>query len=156
MFACLFRPPLADRDHPRGDGDRSELLGQEAAESALKVVDALVSLAAEFSPRYERLGDDLVVIDVSGLDRLIGPSRVIGEELRREALARGISAHVAIACTQTAALVLALARPGLTIVDPGREAEALARLPIAIVEKASAVLQPSREVERQSADNALK
>ena len=66
MFACLYRPP--------------------APESAVDV-DALLATAREFSPRYQRHRDDLVSIDVSGLDRLIGPPRTIGEELRRDAAA---------------------------------------------------------------------
>ncbi|MET0212401.1 MAG: hypothetical protein ABW292_05340, partial [Vicinamibacterales bacterium] len=86
-------------------------------------MDALVSVAREFSPRYESSGDALVTIDISGLDRLVGPPSAIGEALRREAATRGVHVHVAIAPTRSAALVIALARPGLTIVDPGRERE---------------------------------
>jgi protein ImuB len=95
----------------------------------------LIAIAQQFSPRYERDRDDLVSVDVSGLERLLGPGRVIGEELRREAIARGIRLHVAIAGTRMAALLLALARPGLTIVEPGGEAEALSSLPLALLEK---------------------
>jgi protein ImuB len=95
----------------------------------------LIAIAQQFSPRYERHGDDLVSIDVSGLERLLGPGRVIGEELRREATARGVRLHVAIAGTRMAALLLALARPGVTIVEPGAEAEALAPVAIGILEK---------------------
>jgi protein ImuB len=94
-----------------------------------------VALAGNFSPRYERHRDDLVTIDVSGLGRLLGPARAIGEELRREAAARGLRVHVALASTRMAALVLVHARPGLTLVEPGEEAEALAPLPIGILEK---------------------
>jgi protein ImuB len=116
MFACLYRPPAVDRTN--------------------RNVDALIALAREFSPRFECHGEALVTIDVSGLDRLVGPPRAIGEELRREATACGLQLHVAIARTRSAALMIALARPGLTIVDPGREREALAPLPLHILEKA--------------------
>ena len=94
-----------------------------------------MAIAQEFSPRYERHRDDLVSIDVSGLERLLGTPRTIGEELRREASARGTRVHVAVAATRMAALVLAHARPGLTVVDPGDEAAALASVPIEILEK---------------------
>ena len=104
--------------------------------AAVNVVDPLVAVAREFSPRYERHRDGLVSIDVSGLDRLIGPPRTIGEELRREAAARGMHVHVAVAATRSAALVLALARPGLTVVEPGGEREIACWIPIAILEKA--------------------
>ena len=95
----------------------------------------MIAIAQQFSPRYERDRDDLVSIDVSGLERLLGPGRVIGEELRREATARGVRLHVAIAGTRMAAMLLALARPGVTIVEPGAEAEALAPVAIGILEK---------------------
>ena len=110
MFACLYQPTAPDRD-----------------------VAALLAIAREFSPRYEQHRDDLVSIDVSGLDRLIGPPATIGEELRREAVGRGVRVHVALARTRAAALVLALARPGVTVIDAGKERESLAAVPIAIL-----------------------
>jgi len=95
-----------------------------------------VAVAREFSPRFERHRAGLVTIDVAGLERLIGPPRTIGEELRRTAAAQGLHVHVAVAATRSAALVLALARPGVTVVDAGRERETLAPLPVGVLEKA--------------------
>jgi len=89
----------------------------------------------EFSPRYQGHRDDLVSIDVRGLERLLGTPRTIAQELRREAADRGARVHVAVAGTRMAALVLALARPGVTVVDPGEEAAALATVHIDILEK---------------------
>ena len=113
-FACIYRPPAGD---------------QPAADAAV------ASIAREFSPRFECHGPDLVSIDVSGLDRLIGPPQTIGEEMRREIATRGLRAHVAVAATRTAALVLAVARPGVTIVARGDEAAALAPIHIGMLEK---------------------
>jgi protein ImuB len=113
--ACLYLPP--------------------GAEATAAPPATLTAIAEQFSPRYERHHDGLVSIDVSGLDRLLGPPRVIGEELRREAAARGIRAHVAVARTRMAAMVVALARPGLTVVPHGEEAAALAPIAIGILEK---------------------
>jgi protein ImuB len=111
MFACLFRPPPHDP------------------------LCALAALAEEFSPRYERHDDGLVSIDVSGLERLIGPPRTIGEELQREAAVRGAARlHVALAATRTSAAIAALARPGLTVIPPGGEGETLASLPISVID----------------------
>jgi protein ImuB len=98
-------------------------------------LNVVIAIAQEFSPRYERHRDDLVSVDVSGLTRLLGPARTIGEEMRREAAARGVRVHVAIAGTRMAAVLLAIARPGLTIVAPGDEAGALAPLAIGILDK---------------------
>ena len=112
---------------------------------------SLQAIAADFSPRYEYLcgdGFECAVIDVSGLERLIGPARAIGEELRRTAAAHGVRAHVAIAGTHTAARVLAQGQPGLTVSVPGGAASALAPLPIALLETvpsfADAWRSPSR------------
>jgi protein ImuB len=116
LYACLYRPPSGDS-------------------AAGHATTTLAAIAEQFSPRYERHRDDLVSIDVSGLERLLGPARTIGEELRREAAARGIRAHAAVAGTRMAALVLALARPGLTVVPRGEEATALATIHIGILEK---------------------
>jgi len=93
----------------------------------------LPSIAQEFSPRYEQHGDALIVIDVRGLERLLGSPRMIAHELRREAADRGVLVHVALAGTQTAAIVLALARPGLTVIEPGGEVAALAPLSLEIL-----------------------
>jgi protein ImuB len=111
LYACVYRPPQP------GGGDAA----------------ALHAIARDFSPRFEAHGDDLVVVDVSGLDRLIGPPRIIGEELRRTAAAHGVRVHVAVAGTQTAARLLAQAQPGLTVVARGGEAEALAPIAIGIL-----------------------
>ena len=138
LYACLYQPPGSDRPASAGRDiyrrereDRRENLDH----SASSAVNPLIAIAQQFSPRYERHRDDLISVDVSGLERLLGPGRVIGEELRREATARGVRLHVAIAGTRMAALLLALARPGLTIVEPGGEAEALAPIAIGILEQ---------------------
>src|SRR5215467_4925549 len=73
LYACLYVPP-----------QRGKYSG-------------LVEIAQAFSPRYQVHRDDLVVIDVAGLERLLGPARAIGEELRKAIAARGIRGHVAIA-----------------------------------------------------------
>src|SRR5262249_61607183 len=78
---------------------------------------------------------DRVCIVSRGLDRLISYASTIGDELRREAAARGLRAHIAIARTRTAAMVLALSSPGVRVVDDGQEPAALASIPIGILEK---------------------
>ncbi|MEO8258642.1 MAG: hypothetical protein ABI868_14940 [Acidobacteriota bacterium] len=95
----------------------------------------LVQLARDFSPRFECHRDDLVSIDIRGLDRLLGDPGAIGAELRRSAAARGLRLQVAVAATRTAAMVLAHARPGLTVVERSGEAAALAPLPVGLLEQ---------------------
>ena len=118
LFACLHRP--AGRQDA-GQGDDGSKGG-------------LAALAQDFSPRFEAHRDDLVVVDVSGLRRLLGLPREIGEELQRAAMQRGVRAQLALAGTWTAAVVLAGARPGLTVVPRGTEAGALASLPISVLD----------------------
>jgi protein ImuB len=118
LFACLYQPP----------GPASEPLPDAAARAA-----GLRAIALDFSPRFEMDRDDLVSIDVRGLARLLGTPQTIGEELRRAAADRGLRVHIAVAGTRTAALVLAQARPGLTVVPRGEEAAALAPIPIGVL-----------------------
>jgi protein ImuB len=120
LYGCLYRPPNS---------------GSQAltAERPASIAD-LIRIAAEFSPRYEQHRADLVSIDLRGLSRLFGTSRAIGEELRRDAADRGCRVHVAIAPSRTAALVLALARPGLTVVNSVDQAAMLAAVPLSVLE----------------------
>ena len=135
MFACLYRPPAPEINHRAHGNHRAHRENVGSVSSVDSVVPDLIAIAQEFSPRYEAHGADLVSIDVRGLERLLGTPRAIGEELRREAASRGVRAHVALAGTRMAALVLAIARPGLTVVERGGEAAALAPLPIGILDK---------------------
>ncbi|MFN7914864.1 MAG: hypothetical protein U0Q55_05955 [Vicinamibacterales bacterium] len=128
LFACLYQPPL-----PVGPAGRAAS-GAAGTPMASEGSSPLVAIAAEFSPRYEQHRTDLVSVDVRGLSRLLGTPRAIGAEMRREAAARGLRVHVAIAPSRMAALVLALARPGLTVVMAGGVAEALAPIPLTLLE----------------------
>src|SRR4051794_39940117 len=166
LYACIYRPPVPDGsdDQRRNRGTRgAEIVAQPSAGSVRSALNVVVAVAQEFSPRYERHRDDLVSVDVSGLTRLLGPARTIGEEMRREAAARGVRVHVAIAGTRIAALLLAIARPGLTIVAPGDEPAALAPLAIGLLEKIpdrDSTTQNSRNTQnvldqKHSADSAV-
>src|SRR5262249_52936169 len=53
----------------------------------------------------------------------------------RDAESRGVFVHIALAATRTTAMVLALARPGVTVVGRGREAAAIAAGPVPMVRK---------------------
>ena len=74
-------------------------------------------IARDFSPRIERHGAWSVVLDISGLGRLLGTPQTIGAELTRSAEAYAADVRIAIARSQTAARLLAIAYPGPTIVD---------------------------------------
>jgi protein ImuB len=130
MFACLYLPPLANA---------STMVAQRFS--------AVIQLGRDFSPRVETHGDRAVTLDISGLGSLIGAPRAIGEELRRTAADAGLPVHIAIAATSTAALLLAHARAGLTVVPQGEEAKAVAPLPLDLLDRlasASAFAPTSR------------
>ena len=75
----------------------------------------LLSLAREFSPRLERHGDGCILLDVSGLGRLLGDAHGIGTALQQAAAARGVKTRIAVAPTQTAARLLTL-HAGMSVV----------------------------------------
>ena len=93
----------------------------------------LLEVAQRFSPRVAWVEPHALAIDLHGLERLFGEPRTIGEELRRALAKAGLETHVAVAATRTAARLLAHARAGLTVVEPGAETEALAALPMALL-----------------------
>jgi protein ImuB len=93
----------------------------------------LADVAREFSPRIETNAPRDVVLDLSGLTRLFGDARTIAEHMRRTAADRGVRVRVAIAGTRTAARLLVRHRAGLTVIEPGTEAAALASLPITLL-----------------------
>jgi protein ImuB len=104
--------------------------------------DALIGVAAEFSPRYEITGPCDVVVDLSGLARLFGSAHAIAIELQRTAAERDLRIRVAIAGTATAARLLAHgALAEITVVEPGGDAGALAPLPLELL---STLAAPTR------------
>ncbi len=106
----------------------------------LPSADALLLLARDFTPRVEARGPTLVLLDLHGVGRVWPTPQELGHALLQEASSRELETHVALAFTRTVVLVLAQARPGLTIVPAGKEAGALAPLPLALLG-----LSPERE-----------
>jgi protein ImuB len=98
--------------------------------STLPSPRALLDLAREFTPRVEALGATPVLLDLHGLGRVWPTPQALGEALLQSARTRRLEPHVALAWTRVAALVVAQARPGLTVVPPGQEAAVLAPLPL--------------------------
>ena len=98
---------------------------------------ALSALARDFSPRIERHGDACIVLDVAGLGHLLGDAHGISAELHRTAGERGVHARMAVAPTQTAALLLTLgsASPVVAVDDV---AAVLAPLPLNALEQHAA------------------
>ena len=130
MFGALL---ASEGARFQGSGSRLPVSGstfQVAGGPERGTAAVLESVARDFSPRIEVVGDREVVIDLRGLDRLIGDAPTIASELRRTAAGRHMHVRVAIADTRTAARLLVHAHPGLTIAEPGDERHAVAHLAI--------------------------
>ena len=113
-----FRHPSRGAAEPQHAGDET-------------VASVLLDIARMVSPRVAARSRHQIVIDIDGLERLVGDPKAIGERLRQAAADRGIApVHVAVAGTCTAAMLLAAARTGVTVAAEGEEAAALAVLPL--------------------------
>lgn len=93
-------------------------------------VDTLVRVAQLFSPRVEVSGR-LVLCDLHGVERLFGGARDVADHIRRALVDAG-AVRLAVAPTHTAASLLALGRPGLSVAaTPSEACRVLATLPVA-------------------------
>lgn len=104
----------------------------------------LLSLARDFSPRLERHGEDAVVLDVSGLGRLLGDAHGIAAALQQAAADRGVKARIAVAPSQSAARLLTLHQDAAVVT--GDVAAALARLPLDLLEMENGPTNPANPV----------
>jgi protein ImuB len=118
MFACLVDAGRLDTGGPAVEVDR---------------LPTLLGVTQAFSPRVQSVGPDAVVCDLLGLDRLFGNARTIAEELRREAADQGVAVRVGVAATRSAARLFAYGRPGITLIEAGEEANALALLSLDVL-----------------------
>ncbi|MEW6321410.1 MAG: hypothetical protein AB1635_10015 [Acidobacteriota bacterium] len=105
-----------------------------AALTSLSVSRAALVRAAEgCTPRFQPMGP-VVLLDVAGLSRLFGGPRAIGDELVRAVGDARAAVRVGVAPTATGAVLLALGRPGLTVVaTAGELAARLAPLPVRVL-----------------------
>ena len=116
------------------------MFGGIHSETPLPAPDSLVDLARQFTPRVEACAPTPVLLDLRGLGRVWPSPRALGEALLEAARLRRLEPNVALAGSRVAALLVAHARDGLTVVAPGEEASALAPLPLSLLE-----LDPERE-----------
>ncbi len=87
--------------------------------------------ARAFSPRVEQTAPGTVVLDIRGLERLIGSPRDVAWAIADRL---GLPASIAVARNPDAALHAARGRQGVTVIPPGEEAQRLAALPLEILE----------------------
>ncbi len=102
---------------------------------------ALLDCAQSFSPCVEDAARDTVLIDLAGMESLLGSLPDISSALCDRATTLGLKASIAIASNPDAALLAArglcsagtIARVGVTVIPAGKEAEQLGLLPVEVL-----------------------
>jgi protein ImuB len=107
---------------------RIRSLAQETAAHA-----ALLDCAQSFSPRVEDAGCDTIILDLAGLEPLLGSLPKIARALARRASALGLEASVAVAGNPDTAALAARGFSGVTVIPQGKEAEQLGSLPVGVL-----------------------
>ncbi|MGZ8798184.1 MAG: Y-family DNA polymerase, partial [Thermoanaerobaculia bacterium] len=103
------------------------------AECERTAQEALLEVAETFSPRIEDAGEGVVYIDIAGMERHYGSEdseMALARAAIQAAEAIGLPARVGVAASKLAARVAAELPKSPTIVDPGKEADFLAPLPL--------------------------
>jgi protein ImuB len=91
---------------------------------------ALLDCAQSFSPEVEDTSPGTVLLNLVGLEPLLGlPSKIAGD-LVRQISQLGLEANLAIAANPDAALLAARGFSGVTLISETREAEVLGDLPV--------------------------
>jgi protein ImuB len=122
------------RDAPLGLRRRSE--AQEQSAHA-----ALLDCARAFSPRIEDTAVDTVLLDLEGLERLLGPASQIARQALERARELGLKIHAALAANPDTAILAARGFSGMTLIPEGEEAGRLAELPVEILNPSSEGLE---------------
>jgi len=112
---------------------------------------ALLDCAQSFSPCVEDAACDTALMDLAGMQSLLGPLPEIARAISDRAAALGLAANVAVASNPDAALLAARglcgaglcdaslcgagapARVGVAVIPPGEEAERLGPLPVEVL-----------------------
>ena len=90
---------------------------------------ALLDLGWSLSPRVEDTSPDTIVLDLAGLNSLLGSDEKIVKQLAEGASNLGLLAQIAVATQIETAIVAARGFPGITLIPEGAEAKILGQLP---------------------------
>ena len=94
---------------------------------------ALLDCAQSFSPCVEDAACDTALLDLSGMESLLGTLPEIATAISSRAIALGFEANVAVASNPDAAMIAARGFSGVTVIPPKKEAEQLGVLPVAVL-----------------------
>jgi protein ImuB len=105
---------------------RSE--SQEASAHA-----ALLDCAQSFSPEVEDTSPGAVLLNLAGLEPLLGPLPKIAHDLAQRVSQMGLESNIAVAANPDAALLAARGFSGVTLIPEGREAARFGELPVDVL-----------------------
>ena len=94
---------------------------------------ALIDCAQSFSPYVEDSACDTVLLDLTGMESLLGSVPQISRAIFERAAALGLRANVSAASNPEAALLAARGFSGITVIPFGREANHLGPLPVSVL-----------------------
>jgi len=94
---------------------------------------ALLDGAQSFSPEVEDTLPGIVLLNLAGLESLLGPLPKIASNLSQHVSQLGLEANIAVAANPDAALLAARGFPAVTLIPEGREAERLGNLPVDVL-----------------------
>jgi protein ImuB len=94
---------------------------------------ALLDCAQSFSPEIEDTSSGAVLLNLAGLEPLLGPLPKIARDLARRVAQMGLEANLAVASNPDAALLAARGFSGVTLIPEGREAERLGDLTVDVL-----------------------
>jgi protein ImuB len=94
---------------------------------------ALIDCAQSFSPCVEDSACDTVLLDLAGMESLLGSVPKIIRAIFERAIALGLRANIAAASNPDAALLAARGFSGITVIPAGKESEQLGTLAVSVL-----------------------
>jgi protein ImuB len=94
---------------------------------------ALLDCAQSFSPEVEDTSPGIVLLNLAGLEPLLGPLPKIASDLAQRISQMGLEANIAIAANPDGALLAARGFPGVTLIPQGCEARWLGDLTVDVL-----------------------
>jgi protein ImuB len=93
---------------------------------------ALLDCAQSFSPRVEDSACDAVLLDLAGMESLLGSPPEIARAIFKRAVALGLKTNIAVSSNPDAAMIAAHGFSGITVIPAGKEADHLGPLPLKV------------------------
>src|ERR1022692_876747 len=91
---------------------------------------AVLDCAQSFSPCVEDAACDTALLDLAGMESLLGSLPEISRAISNRAATLGLAANVAVASNPDAAVLAARGFSGVNVIPSGKEAERLGSLPL--------------------------